>query len=204
MKKVIVLAIGLTGLVFSSNAQETGTQPQHSTHHRQKFTHKNLNLTEAQKEQLKAHRQSSRAQLAELEKNENLTVKEYKARKAEIRKSQKEQMDQLLTEEQKLALSNAGMNREGRSSEHHRFNMDKMKSSLNLSEEQVSKLKQHQNKRKIEIQAIKGDKQLTAEERKERMKEIKVESKTLYKEILTPAQFEKMQLMKKEKVRKQK
>src|SRR5688572_1817154 len=143
MKKVIVLAIGLTGLVLSSQAQDTRKQSEHPTHQRQKHIYKELNLTEEQKKQLKVNRESSRAQLAELEKNENLTVKEYKARKAEIHKSQKDKMDQLLTEEQKSVLSNARMNRQGRFGEHHRFDADKMKSDLNLSEEQVSKLKQH-------------------------------------------------------------
>ena len=204
MKKVIVLAIGLTGLVFSSQAQETRKQPEHSTHHRQTHLYKELNLTEEQKTQLKANRESSRAKLAELEKNENLTVKEYKVRKAEIHKSQNEKMDQVLTAEQKLTLSNAKMNHQGRFGEHHRFDMDKMKSSLNLSEEQVSKLKQYQEKRKSEIQSIRADKQLTPEDRKERMKEIKSQSKSFYKETLTPEQFEKLQSMKKQKGSKQK
>lgn len=63
---------------------------------------KALNLSASQKEQLKAARQNTNTQLAALNKNDQMTVKDFKESKAEILKSQKQQMAGILTEDQKI------------------------------------------------------------------------------------------------------
>ncbi len=203
MKKLIVTAIGFTALLFSAQAQETRKQNNQSgQRHEKHHMAKELNLTEAQKEQLKTNRESMRAQLADLEKNDQLTVKEYRSKKAEIQKDQKAKMDNILTEEQKQKFAATKMGRHGKDGKHRSFNPDHLKASLNLSDDQVTRLKQNREQKKAALQSIREDKQLTPEQKKEKMSAVKSQSKTFYKETLTPDQYEKMESMKKDRVKK--
>src|SRR4051812_35610165 len=97
MKKLIVGTLALASFILSAHAQETGKMDHKNHHHDKAMMMKELNLTEAQKAQIKADRQSTKNQLIELNKNEDITVKEYKARKAAILNTQKEQMEKVLT-----------------------------------------------------------------------------------------------------------
>jgi Spy/CpxP family protein refolding chaperone len=208
MKKILIGMFAFSAMIFSAGAQETRKQVDKPGrgHGEGKMITKDLNLTEAQKEQMKVARETYRAQLAELEKNENITVKEYKTRKAAIHKEQKEKMDNLLTAEQKnrLATRKHQHHGKGKHDMHKGANLEVMKSRLNLSDDQVSRLKASQEKRKEAFKAIKDNQQLSEVEKKAQMKALKEESKAAYKSILTPEQFQKMEEMKKDKPGKQK
>ena len=81
-------------LVVASRAQEI---PERKTerpmmhqrhlgrHHKPGMDMKQLNLTDAQKEQFKTQRESFRKQMEELKKNDNITVKEWKSRMETLR-----------------------------------------------------------------------------------------------------------------------
>ena len=56
---------------------------------------KQLNLTEAQKEQFKAQKESFRKQMEELKKNDNITVKEWRSRMEALRKDQKTKIQKI-------------------------------------------------------------------------------------------------------------
>src|SRR5450432_1909940 len=101
MKKIVIGMFALASCIFSANAQERGNMKQYKHHHGMGMMLKGITLSAAQKEQMKANREITKNQLVELNKNEDITVREYKARKAAILKSQKEQMEKLLTPDQK-------------------------------------------------------------------------------------------------------
>lgn len=74
---------------------------------------------------------------------------------------------------------------------HDGAKFDKLKTALNLSEAQVAQLNSNQEKVKAEINAVVNDQSLSQEQKKEKIQEIKNQSKESLKSILTPEQQKK-------------
>ena len=79
--------------------------------------------------------------MQELSKNESITVKEMRDRKAAIQKDRKLKMDGLLTAEQKTKMAQLRAERKAKNEESYTKRLDKMKSTLGLTDEQATKLK---------------------------------------------------------------
>lgn len=197
MKKIIIGMLTVASFMFTANAQEMRKMKHHQPGHQKGMMMKELNLTAAQKEQMKANRENVKMQMAELNKNENITVKEYKARKADILKSQKAQMDKVLTAEQKNQLAQQKNIRKGKQEMYSAKRMDKMKTNLGLSDEQVNKLKVNREAAMAKAKAIKENNQLSQSERKEQLMALRQDQKNSLKQVLTPEQINKMEEKKK-------
>ncbi len=197
MKKIIIGMLTVASFIFTANAQEMRKMKHHQRGHQKGMILKELNLTATQKEQMKANRDNVKMQLTELNKNENITVKEYKARKADILKSQKAQMDNVLTTEQKNKLKQQKNNRKGKQEMYSAKRMDKMKTNLGLSDEQVNKLKVNREATMAKAKAIKENSQLSQSERKEQLVALRQDQKNSLKQVLTPEQINKMEEKKK-------
>ncbi len=153
---------------------------------------KNLNLTPTQQEQLKANHESYQKQLAVLDKNESITVKEARDKRESLHKEEKEKMKGLLTEEQKNKLAE---NEKGKEAEHKAMSdkkMEQMKTHLNLSDEQVAKIKANRDALQAQHKAIKDNDQLTRAQKREQMKALQEQSQKDLKAILTPEQAAQM------------
>ena len=66
-----------------------------------------LNLTDAQKQQVKDLNTDYRNQLKDLEKNETITLKDYRAKKATLEQERKSKFQSILTPEQKNKIAQA-------------------------------------------------------------------------------------------------
>lgn len=87
-----------------------------------------------------------------------------------------------------------GHHKKGQRFEKH---LDKMETELELTSDQVDRIKAiHQSKEK-EIQEV-NDEKLTADERREKLMAIHKQEREEVKQILTPEQVQKMQQLKKE------
>ncbi len=135
-------------VVTTSHAQEIPDRkaPRHEMkrkHHRgDEF--KNLDLTADQQTKFKALNEENRKKMAELKKNDNITVKEWRSKMEAQQKDHRTKVQSLLTTEQKAQLEKARTERKNRLDERSKARvggdrMDKMKTDLGLSEEQVSK-----------------------------------------------------------------
>jgi Spy/CpxP family protein refolding chaperone len=203
MKKIIAFTMMLAIAGFSASAQERremkgDKQGMHKMHGQKGDMAKDLNLTEAQKAQLKADRETYKAKLEALRKEENITVKEMKARQKAIHDEQKSKMEALLTPEQKakIAADRSNMEASRKQMEGKRANM--MKEKLGLSNEQAEKLKAHNQEVHAKIKSIQDNQSLTAEQKQAQMKAVKETSKTQRKSILTTEQIQRMEEMKKD------
>ena len=185
--------LAMATIFLSVNAQKNSNEHHENKHHDKHMRPKNLNLSNTQKEQLKVYHESTKQQMDELKKNEGLTVKEYNARKAAIREKQKEQMKSLLTPEQKNELAQHKNHKEGKELDHENKKHDKMKSHLNLTDDQVVKIKTNRDLNDAKIEAIKENTQLNKSIKKEQIKAIKQAEKESYKQILTAEQLNKME-----------
>ena len=197
MKKLIVGTLALASFILSAHAQEPGKMNHKNHHHDKAMMLKELNLSEAQKEQIKADRQNIKNQLIELNKNEDITVREYKTRKAAILKTQKEQMEKVLTAAQKNQLAQNKAKRKATHELAAAKRIDKMKSRLDLSDEQVTKIKATREATMAKATAIKENNQLTPEEKKQQLMSLRQEQKNDITQVLTPEQITKMEEMKK-------
>ena len=203
MKRFVTVLLAAGAFVFSAGAQETrkekdkshAQQPRH--HYKKNRITSQLNLTAEQKEQMKANRDATKKQMMDLEKDENITVKEYKVRKAAIRKEQKEKMTSLLTAEQKEQLVKQKADKKAGFDKKREARLEKMKSTLNLSDVQLSDLKSNREAQQLKFKDIRSNEKLSEVEKKEKFKELKDQHKAEFKKILTEEQLKKWEETKK-------
>jgi Spy/CpxP family protein refolding chaperone len=203
MKKIIAFTLFLAIAGLSASAQERREMKgeKHGMHKMQgqkRDMMKDINLTDAQKAQLKADRELYKSKMEALRKDENITVKEMKARQKAIHDEQKAKMEALLTPEQKakIAADRTNMEASRRQMDGKRAGM--MKEKLGLSNEQAERLKAHNQEVHSKIKSIQDNQNLTAEQKQEQIKAVKEASKTQRKSILTDEQLKKMEEMKKD------
>ena len=198
MKKVLIPLIALLTLTVSVNAQnKMGKKGHHHHKHGHEMIAKQLNFSDAQKTQAKAINEDSRKKMQELNKNESITVKEHRDRKAAIAKERKTKMDGLLTAEQKTKQTQLKAEHKAKKEAGYAKRMDEMKTNLNLSDDQVAKLNAQHSTMKAKAEKIKTNESLSREQKKEQMMALKAEAKEQHNKIFTPEQLKKKEEMKK-------
>ncbi|MBC7936763.1 MAG: hypothetical protein H7Y86_15535 [Rhizobacter sp.] len=202
MKKLIVLSLVLASIGFTASAQERRDVKTPGTEGKMKMqdkkTMQELNLTEAQKTQLKAEREASKAQLEAIKNDASLTDQQKAEKAKAIHQEQKNKMQALLTTEQKAKLEESKKAAKADGKEMGEKKKQAYK-DLNLSTEQSAKLKAQRDASKSKIDAIKTNSSLSEEQKKAQVKEVMKSSKADMKNILTEEQMKKMQEMKKQK-----
>ena len=193
------MILAVVGLSASAQERREMKGQKHGMHHGQKGDMmKDLNLTDAQKAQMKADRENYKAKMEALKKDENITVKEMKARQKAIHDEQKAKMQALLTPEQKAKIASDRANMETKRKAMDGQRAEVMKEKLGLSNEQAEKLKAQNQEAHSKIKAIQDNESLTMDQKKEQMKAVKEASKAQRKNILTAEQIKKMEEMKKD------
>jgi len=168
-------------------------QGQHGRHGMQGMDMKQLNLTDAQKEQFKTQRESFRKQMEELKKNDNITVKEWKSRMETLRKDQKTKMQGILTTEQKDQIEKMKAEHKAMQEVDAKARMEKMKIHLGLSDDQVAKMTKNRTEMMEKMKALKQDDKMDPEKKREQMKDLREKQKDQMKSILTEEQMKKFQ-----------
>ena len=105
MKQLLVLTLALSSIAFSANAQHKREYKMAGKKQHYAQIAKQINLSDAQKQQAQANKADFKQKMQELNKNENITVKEQRDRKEALRKEQKAKMQALLTPEQKAKMA---------------------------------------------------------------------------------------------------
>jgi Spy/CpxP family protein refolding chaperone len=200
MKKIILSLLVLT-FVFTLNAQEIPERKSerhmmHQKHrdgkHNKEMMMKQLNLTDAQKEQFKTQKESFRKQMEELKKNDNITVKEWKNKKETLLKEQKARMQSILTPGQKAQIEKIRTEKKAMHEIDAKARMEKMKIHLGLSDEQSAKINKNRTETMEKMKALKSDDKMDLEKKKVKMKELMQKQKEQMKSILTEEQLKKM------------
>ena len=201
MKKIIVSML-LFSLVLAAKAQEIPErkherpmmQERHQGRpHMQGMDIKQLNLTDAQKEQFKTQRESFRKQMEELKKNDNITVKEWKSRMETLKKDQRTKMQGILTSDQKAQLEKMKAEHKAMNEIDAKARMEKMKLHLGLTDEQAAKMKKSHTEMAEKMKALREDDKMDAEKKKEQMHDLMKKQKEQMKSILTEEQMKKFQ-----------
>lgn len=200
MKKLVVLTLALSSILFTAYAQHKREQKMgdKKQHHAQLA--KQLNFSDEQKKQAQANKVELKQKMNELNKNESITVKEQRDRKDALRKKQKAKMQALLTPEQKTKMAELNATKITKKEEKFVKGLEKMKSKINLSDAQVMQLKSQRERIKASAKAIKDNESLSRTQRKEQLIALKAEAETQKSNIFTADQIKQLDEMKKNKM----
>ncbi len=214
MKRSLVLIVAAIAINLSASAQEKQELKQYKkdvykSHHKgkahdRKEMMKNLNLTEDQKKQLKTNHEEFKTKMQALDKEQNITVKEMRERKAALMKEQKTKNETIFTPEQKEKMAQEKIKRENEEKLRAEKRLDHMKTTLSLTDDQVAKLKTQNEENRAKMKAIKENESLDRTAKKEQMMALKNNAKEQRKTILTADQLKKLEESKKEKTRESK
>lgn len=203
MKKLLIPVIAIFALTFTATAQDKMgktdkmSRKGHHQKHQKGMMAKELNLTDAQKAQAKMINEDARKKMQELNKNESITVKEQRNRKAAIQKERKAKMEGLLTADQKAKKAELKIAQKAQREEQYAKRLEAMKTNLSLSDDQVAKLKTQRAASHAKAEKIKNNESLSREQKKEQMMALKAEAKAQHSKIFTADQLKKMEEMKK-------
>ena len=217
MKKHLMALSAFAVIAIAANAQATGNEsgnagkhqstPMHHKqgaygrhpHHRNDMLMK-LDLTGAQKEQARALNTEYKNQLKELEKNDAITLKDYRAKKASLEQQRKSKFENILTPEQKDKLAKAKKESSEKRAAMAEKRLEKMKADLNLSDEQVAKIKEQQEQSMARAKAIRENPSLTDEQKKEEFMNLAKSRKESMNSILTTDQVKKKEEMRNNRI----
>jgi hypothetical protein len=186
-----VLAVAIQG----SKAQEIPerTRQTINKHHRDKRDGVNrLNLSEEQKAKFKSLNEDFRTQMDELKKKDDITVKEWRSRMENLRKDHREKISSLLTDNQKDQLKKSREARQLRQSDRRKEGFERMRTRLNLTDDQTSRLKQSHSEMAEKMKAIRENQSLTTDQKKEQVKELKKKNQENLKTILSEDQLKRL------------
>lgn len=201
MKRIIlsVFALSMFVAVKAQDIPERNAEKpsmMHKKHHGKRGMHgmdmSKLNLTEEQKAKFKTQNESFRQKMAELKKNENITVKDWKAKAESLRKEHKASIDGILTSDQKAQIEKMKAEGKAKRESMGKQRGEKMKAQLGLSADQSAKLDANRKEMGEKMKSIRENKSLSDEQKKEQMKELHKKQKENMKSILTEEQLKKL------------
>ena len=154
-----------------------------------------IHYTPEQRRQVMAIDKEYRQKTQDLYKKDNSTLREYKAGLLALFKEKKSRLEALLTQQQKdeRAARTKRMVENGQVMAAAR--MERLKLRLNLSDDQVAKIKAGEANLHSQMKAIHDNDNLLPQQKMEQMKDLMTKNKDVVKSVLTPdqqAQFEKM------------
>jgi Spy/CpxP family protein refolding chaperone len=202
MKKLLAVALSFSLFAFTSNAQvsrksnEQNKVQRDSLHKRNGNMMKDLNLSEAQKTQLKESRESAKQQMEAIKNDASLSQDQKKEKMQELRKNQQEKMSSILTPDQKAKMQTERRDWKGKANAQK--DQHKMKTDLNLSDAQKEQMKANHEAIKQQREAIKNDANLNDAQKKEKMQELYKAQKEKMNSILTTEQKAKLKADRKE------
>jgi len=201
MKKIIVSMIAFGCFILSATAQDK-TAMQNHFHHQREMVIQQLNLTPDQQKQLDSDRANFKTQMIALNKDESITVKDYRDKKYALRKEQKAAFMAILTPDQKTKLVQIKQDMKAKMLVVADKRLDKMKLELNLSNEQVATIKANRQALRAKVETILQNDSLSRIDLKTQLIAIKDANKDSMKTILTADQYTKWQELRAERMKK--
>ncbi|MEO8764290.1 MAG: hypothetical protein ABI416_08385 [Ginsengibacter sp.] len=217
MKKHLMALSAFAMMAVAANAQttpnENGAADQHNAthlHHKRSGygMHRhhgndmmmNLNLAAAQKEQAKALHNDYRNRLKDLEKNEAITLKDYRAKKADLEQERKSKFQDILTAEQKNKIVQSKKEGSEKRAAMANKRLEKMKTDLNLTNEQVAKIKEQGDNSMAQAKAIRENSSLTQEQKKAQFRKLMENRKESMNSILSAEQLQKKEALRNSRI----
>jgi Spy/CpxP family protein refolding chaperone len=154
-----------------------------------------LHFTPEQRKQMQEINKEYRKKQADLYKNDNLTLGQYKSQLLALRKEKKNKFQSLFTPEQKNKIADFKKKRAENAQVMAAAHLERMKINLKLSDQQAATIKSQQQKLREQMQSIRENDNLMREQKMEQIKALLAKQKDAIKSVLTPeqqSQFESM------------
>jgi Spy/CpxP family protein refolding chaperone len=193
---------------FGHNQNRFGHNQNRFGHNQNRFAHNRfghnrfgrghrefIHYTPEQRKQVMAINKDYRQKREDLFKQDNITLKQYKAGLIALEKEKKSKIEALLTPLQKDQQAAAHRLREDRAQLMASTRLDRLRQALNLTDDQVAKLKTGQDNLRSQAQAIHNNDNLLPQEKREQLKTLMTTRNDSFKTILTPDQYSKFQQM---------
>lgn len=154
-----------------------------------------IHYTPEQRKQLMAIKKEYHQKSQDLFNQDNITLKEYKAGLVALQKEKKEKMAALLTPQQKDEVAA----RKSRMDENRKVmeaaHLERLKLRLNLTDDQVAKIKADNENLHNQVKAIHENDNLLPQQKREQMKALLAKRTDTYKSVLTPGQYSQFEKM---------
>ena len=147
-----------------------------------------LNLTDAQKQQLQSLRSQQKSQLQAVQQNSSLTAEQKHEQLQQLHKSFHGQMMGILTPDQQTQLKQLRAQAGEKMQQH-------FAQALNLTPDQQSKLQPLFQQQREQMQALHNDTSLTPDQRKAKAQQLHQDFQAQLNGILTPEQQQQLQQM---------
>jgi hypothetical protein len=154
-----------------------------------------IHYTPEQRKQVMTINKDYKQKSEDLFKQDNITLKQYKAGLIALQKEKKAKLQSLLTPQQNDELAARRKKRAENAQVMEVARLERLKLHLSLSDDQVAKIKAGQENLRSQVKAIHENDNLLPQEKRDQMKAILVKRNDTYKSVLTPdqyTQFEKM------------
>ena len=152
-----------------------------------------LNMTDDQKTKMKSLHETFRKEMSELKKNEDITVKEWKSKRATLVKKHHDAMQNVFTPEQKAQIEKMKLERKSKAAAFEKNRMEKMKTELGLTDAQVSKFNKLHESTRTQMKAIFDNAQLDKTQKREQMQAVMKKHKEELNSIYTDEQKKKLE-----------
>ena len=222
MKKIITGLFAIAAFTFSAGAQDQGTDGQRKWNKDSQGMHRghdgkemeSLNLTDAQKQQVKTINEEFRTRMQSLNSNDNMVVKDQKAQRQALIQEKNNRISALLNADQKIKFGQMQQQHEGRFGERSEGNndgkaegregrfgggdrADHLKTELGLSDDQAAKIKAGNESFKQRVEAIRNNQSLSEDQKKSQFEALRKDREASMKSYLTADQIAKFDAIKK-------
>lgn len=142
-----------------------------------------LNLSDDQKAQLKTLRDQQRQDIQALRIDQSLTADQRRTQMQAVHQQFRTKMQGILTAEQQKQLQQMRRARGG------------PMARLNLTDEQKARMKPILEQQRQQMQAIRNDSSLSAQDRQQKMRDLRQNTRSQMRSILTPEQQQQLEQM---------
>lgn len=150
-------------------------------------------FTPEQRKQLLAINKDYRQKREDLYKQDNITLKQYKAGLIALEKDKKAKTQALLTPQQKTEMASRRSRMEENRQVMAAARLERLRLDLKLTDDQVAQIKTGQQNLRNQVQAIHANDNLLPQEKRAQMKALMTTRNDNMKTILTPDQYTKFQ-----------
>jgi len=172
-----------------------GGSESHGRFENRGFNRPHIRYTPEQRKQMMAIHKEYRQKREDLYKQDNLTLKQYKAGLLALEKERKSKLSSLLTPEQKNELAANRKRRDENRQVREAAHLERLKLHLNLTDDQVAKIKAGNENLRSQAKAIHESDNLLPEQKREQLQSLLVRRNDTYKSVLTPDQYTEFEKM---------
>jgi len=192
MKKIIAGLAVLAVTVSAIQAQDPQRKMHRMQQGHQRMMRAEMNLSEEQKQRFKTLNDDFRKNMTELRKKDDITVKEWRSRMAELQKKHRDEIQNVFSKEQKERMEKMRAERRQMAEIDAKARMEKMKLHLGLSNEQSDKMIAQRKEMMEKMKTLRENNVMDFQKKREAMRDLMQKRHEAMRSILTEEQQRKM------------